>query len=93
MLDMNLIRENPELVRTAMKHRQMDSEPVDRAVALDDSGTCHFKSRKAEQPENHYRIKYYIYDRSGQGAYHRKQHISCSLQYFFDTELYKSEER
>ncbi len=35
MLDMNLIRENPELVRTAMKHRQMDSEPVDRAVALD----------------------------------------------------------
>ena len=33
MLDMNLIRENPELVRTAMKHRQMDSEPVDRAVA------------------------------------------------------------
>ena len=37
--------------------------------------------------------EYYIYDRSGQGAYHRKQHISCSLQYFFDTELYKSEER
>ncbi len=35
MLDMNLIRENPELVRTAMEHRQMDSEPVDRAVALD----------------------------------------------------------
>lgn len=35
MLDMNLIRENPELVRTAMEHRQMDSELVDRAVALD----------------------------------------------------------
>lgn len=35
MLDMNLIRENPELVKTAMKHRQMDSEPVDRAVELD----------------------------------------------------------
>lgn len=35
MLDMNLIRENPELVKAAMKHRQMDSEPVDRAVELD----------------------------------------------------------
>ncbi len=36
MLDINIIRENPELVRTALKHRQMDSSPVDDILRLDE---------------------------------------------------------
>jgi len=36
MLDINLIRENPELVRTALKNRQMDSSPVDDILRLDE---------------------------------------------------------
>jgi seryl-tRNA synthetase len=36
MLDLNLIRENPDLVRTALKNRQMDSSPVDDILRLDE---------------------------------------------------------
>ncbi len=36
MLDLNLIRENPELVRTALKNRQMDASPVDEILRLDE---------------------------------------------------------
>ena len=35
MLDINLVREQPELVRQAMQVRQMDPAPVDRAQELD----------------------------------------------------------
>jgi seryl-tRNA synthetase len=35
MLDMNLIRENPELVIKSMKDRQMDPAPVNRVIELD----------------------------------------------------------
>lgn len=35
MLDINLVREHPEVVRQAMLDRQMDPAPVDQAVALD----------------------------------------------------------
>jgi seryl-tRNA synthetase len=36
MLDLNLIRENPDLVRTALKNRQMDTSPVDDVLRLDE---------------------------------------------------------
>ena len=36
MLDINLIRENPELVRTSLKNRQMDSSSVDGILILDE---------------------------------------------------------
>jgi seryl-tRNA synthetase len=36
MLDINLIREHPELVRTALKNRQMDASPVDSVLQLDE---------------------------------------------------------
>jgi len=36
MLDLNLIRETPDLVRTALKHRQMDASPVDEILRLDE---------------------------------------------------------
>ena len=36
MLDLNLIRETPDLVRTALKNRQMDSSPVDEILRLDE---------------------------------------------------------
>jgi seryl-tRNA synthetase len=36
MLDLNLIREKPELVRTALKNRQMDVSPVDDILRLDE---------------------------------------------------------
>jgi len=36
MLDINLIRENPELVRTSLKNRQMDAFPVDDILKLDE---------------------------------------------------------
>lgn len=36
MLDINLIRENPELVRTSLKNRQMDASPVDDILKLDE---------------------------------------------------------
>ena len=35
MLDINLIRENPDLVRRALADRQMDSQPVERILELD----------------------------------------------------------
>jgi len=35
MLDINLIRENPDLVRTALKNRQMDASPIDEILRLD----------------------------------------------------------
>ncbi len=36
MLDINIIRDNPELVRQALLDRQMDADPVDRVLALDE---------------------------------------------------------
>jgi seryl-tRNA synthetase len=36
MLDLNLIRENSDLVRTALKNRQMDPSPVDEVLRLDE---------------------------------------------------------
>jgi len=36
MLDVNLIRENPELVRASLKARQSDSGPVDEVLVLDE---------------------------------------------------------
>jgi seryl-tRNA synthetase len=36
MLDINLIRERPELVRKSLKDRQMDSGPVDAILKLDE---------------------------------------------------------
>ena len=36
MLDINLIRENPDLVRTALKNRQMDSSSIDDILRLDE---------------------------------------------------------
>jgi seryl-tRNA synthetase len=36
MLDLNLIREQPEIVRKALQDRQMDAEPVDQILALDE---------------------------------------------------------
>ncbi|HET9912500.1 MAG TPA: serine--tRNA ligase [Anaerolineales bacterium] len=36
MLDLNLIREQPDLVRTALKNRQMDTSPVDDILRLDE---------------------------------------------------------
>jgi len=36
MLDLNLIRENPDLVRTSLRNRQMDVSPVDEILKLDE---------------------------------------------------------
>jgi seryl-tRNA synthetase len=36
MLDINLIREKPDIVRTALKNRQMDPSPVDVVLGLDE---------------------------------------------------------
>jgi seryl-tRNA synthetase len=36
MLDLNLIREKPDLVRTALKNRQTDASPVDEVLRLDE---------------------------------------------------------
>ena len=36
MLDLNLIREKPDAVRTALKNRQLDSSPVDAILGLDE---------------------------------------------------------
>ena len=36
MLDINIIREKPEIVRKAMLDRQMDADPVDRVLELDE---------------------------------------------------------
>ncbi|RPI89891.1 MAG: serine--tRNA ligase [Chloroflexi bacterium] len=36
MLDLNLIREKPDLVRTALRNRQMDASPVDEILRLDE---------------------------------------------------------
>ncbi|MBN1303642.1 MAG: serine--tRNA ligase [Anaerolineales bacterium] len=35
MLDINLIRENPDLIRKALEKRQMDSSPIDQVLELD----------------------------------------------------------
>jgi seryl-tRNA synthetase len=35
MLDINLIRENPDIVRDALKKRQEDSAPIDKVLELD----------------------------------------------------------
>ena len=35
MLDINLIRENPDIVRDALRKRQIDPEPVDQVLKLD----------------------------------------------------------
>jgi seryl-tRNA synthetase len=37
MLDINLIREKPEVVRTALRNRQMDPSPVDSILRLDET--------------------------------------------------------
>jgi seryl-tRNA synthetase len=37
MLDINIIREQPDLVRQAMRARQMDPDPVDRLLELDEA--------------------------------------------------------
>jgi seryl-tRNA synthetase len=36
MLDINIIREQPDLVRQAMQARQMETAPVDAVLALDE---------------------------------------------------------
>src|SRR5687767_9460846 len=36
MLDLNLIREQPDLIRTALKNRQLDDSPVDEILRLDE---------------------------------------------------------
>lgn len=36
MLDINIIREKPDLIRTALKNRQMDPAPVDDILKLDE---------------------------------------------------------
>ena len=36
MLDLNLIREQPDLIRTALKNRQLDASPVDDILRLDE---------------------------------------------------------
>jgi len=36
MLDLNLIREQPDVVRAALKNRQMDSSPIDDILRLDE---------------------------------------------------------
>ncbi|MBI4733201.1 MAG: serine--tRNA ligase, partial [Chloroflexi bacterium] len=36
MLDINLIREQPDLVRQSLRDRQMDAGPVDAMLALDE---------------------------------------------------------
>ncbi|MEW6405988.1 MAG: serine--tRNA ligase [Chloroflexota bacterium] len=36
MLDLNLIREKPDLIRTALKNRQLDPSPVDAILQLDE---------------------------------------------------------
>ena len=36
MLDLNLIREQPDLIRTALKNRQSDASPVDEILRLDE---------------------------------------------------------
>jgi seryl-tRNA synthetase len=36
MLDINIVREQPDLVRQALRKRQIDPEPVDRLLALDE---------------------------------------------------------
>ena len=36
MLDLNLIREQPDLIRTSLKNRQLDASPVDEILRLDE---------------------------------------------------------
>ena len=37
MLDINMIREEPELVRAGLRSRQMDASPVDAILRLDEA--------------------------------------------------------
>jgi seryl-tRNA synthetase len=52
MLDINLIRENPDLVRMSLRNRQMDASPVDEILRLDEkrrSLLTQVESLKAER--------------------------------------------
>ena len=52
MLDLNLIREKPDLIRTALQNRQLDSSPVDEILRLDEkrrSVLTQVESLKAER--------------------------------------------
>ena len=52
MLDLNLIRENPDTVRTALKNRQMEVSPIDEILKLDEkrrSLLTQVESLKAER--------------------------------------------
>ncbi|HUE99667.1 MAG TPA: serine--tRNA ligase [Anaerolineales bacterium] len=52
MLDTNLIREKPDLVRTALKNRQMDASPVEDILRLDERRRTlltHVEALKAER--------------------------------------------
>jgi seryl-tRNA synthetase len=52
MLDLNLIRENPDLVRTSLRNRQMDVSPIDEILRLDEkrrSLLTQVESLKAER--------------------------------------------
>jgi len=52
MLDLNLIREDPDVVRTALKNRQMEVSPVDDILRLDEkrrSLLTQVESLKAER--------------------------------------------
>jgi seryl-tRNA synthetase len=52
MLDINLIREHPDLVRTALETRQMDSSPVESILQLDERRRAvltQAEKRKAER--------------------------------------------
>ncbi len=54
MLDINLIREHPEVVRKAMKDRQMDASPVDAILQLDEKRRSRLepKSRNLKAERN-----------------------------------------
>ncbi|HVN16566.1 MAG TPA: serine--tRNA ligase [Anaerolineales bacterium] len=51
MLDINLIREQPEVVRKMLKDRQMDSTPVDSILQLDEKRRSHLTQVEALKAE------------------------------------------
>ncbi len=51
MLDINLIRQQPETVRQAMLARQMDPEPVERVLALDEQRRALIQQAEALKAE------------------------------------------
>ncbi|HEY2982128.1 MAG TPA: serine--tRNA ligase [Anaerolineales bacterium] len=51
MLDLNLIREQPDLVRTALKNRQMDASPVDDILKLDEQRRALLKQAESLKAE------------------------------------------